>query len=233
MSGDRKVFHHFAIFDLGSTTRSLIDHMVVCKLTADETILVVFTRRRNEDPQHYLDVPTHGMMKDFGDLLEMDNEAPTKNLDLKRTTSGLLDYKQVVFEVDLNDLLLRQFCSDDFIQQFESQDIVTTEKVWMEELVPDLKKKVIKMELVGRLHADEGIPVLTVAFVQPHAWYTFLFCNHENKLMWDDVASSTEKTPPVIGFDMSGTSVGDTPRRDWNHLGHVFQPVTTGVATRP
>jgi len=100
--------------------------------------------------------------KGFGDLLEIGNQARPDIFDLKCSTPGLL-YEQVV-EVDER-VLLRQFCSEDFAQQFESKEGITTEMVLIEK-VPDLD--VIQKEL-ERLR-DEGITALAVAF--QHA-YTY------------------------------------------------------------
>lgn len=100
--------------------------------------------------------------KGFGDLLEIGNQARPDIFDLSCSTPSLL-YEEVV-EVDER-VLLQQFCSEVYAEQFPSRDGVTKEKVLIEK-APDLD--VIKQEL-ERLR-DAGITALAIAF--QHA-YTY------------------------------------------------------------
>ena len=109
--------------------------------------------------------------KGFGDLLEIGNQARPDIFDLSCATPGLL-YEQVV-EVDER-VLLRQFCSEDFANQFECKEGITKEKVLIEK-VPDLT--VVKREL-ERLR-DASITALAIAF--QHA---YTYGDHE-KLVGD------------------------------------------------
>ena len=109
--------------------------------------------------------------KGFGDLLEIGNQARPDIFDLSCATPGLL-YEKVV-EVDER-VLLREFCSEEFANQFECKEGITKEKVLIEK-VPDLT--LVKRELESL--RDAGITALAMAF--QHA---YTYGDHE-KLVGD------------------------------------------------